>query len=166
MSNNPPQPPTTPNAPVAVKASAAALYDTPQAALKAVREDYLYWTGRVTDTSLQLSLAVIAANWAVFGTVDAILTSFWARLSMMLIVVGLGVSLIAASLMGTFHGRRIDYAESDGDRWNAEFEATAGRRDPWPFTHTIEMLGSWQRLMKTWLPIAAGLAFLIALFRR
>jgi hypothetical protein len=166
MSTPPLTTPPVPNAPLAAKTSTTALYASPQEALKAVREDYLYWTGRVTETSVQLSLAVIGANWAVFGSIDAILTNFWARLSMMLVVVGLGVSLLAASWMGTLHGHRIDYAESDTERWKREFDETMGKRDPWPFTAAIEVIGAWQRLVKTWLPISAGIAFLIALLQR
>lgn len=57
------------------------LYQNPNDALKAVREDYLYWTGKLTDTSWQLSYAIIAANWAVFGSVDKLLGNLWSKLS-------------------------------------------------------------------------------------
>ena len=60
-------------------ARSATLYATPGDGLKAVRDDYLYWTGRLTDSSPQLSFAVIAANWAVFGSVQALLNSPWAK---------------------------------------------------------------------------------------
>src|SRR5947209_1299855 len=63
-----------PSAPVNAVVSGA-LYQSPGEALKAVREDYLYWTEKLTDTSLQLSYAVIAANWAVFGSVDKLLSN-------------------------------------------------------------------------------------------
>lgn len=159
-------PPRQPQSPIATKSTTAALYGTPRDALDAVRTDYLYWTGRVTDTSLQLSFAVIAANWAVFGSIDAVLGNVWAKLSIALVVCSLGVSLVAAHVLGVLHSRRIDYAESDPDRWKREFDTTAGVRDPWPFTGAIESFGFWQRTAKTWLPVAAALLFLIALLSR
>jgi hypothetical protein len=63
------------------------LYQNPNDALKAVREDYLYWTGKLTDTSWQLSYAIIAANWAVFGSVDKLLGNLWSKLSVSLVIV-------------------------------------------------------------------------------
>ncbi len=144
-------------------ASTEALYQSPHDALKAVREDYLYWTGKLTETGLQLSFAVLAANWAVFGSVDAILKNLWSKLSVSLVVIGLGLGVAGAKWMGELHRKRIDYAESDPSRWKKEFDETTGKRDPWPFTAGIESLGSWTREAKTWLPLLAGVFFLIAI---
>lgn len=141
------------------------LYASPAEALKAVCDEYLYWTGKLTDTSLQLSFAVIAANWAVFGSVNQILSSFWSKLSVGLVIVGLGFSLSGAKWMGELHETRIDYAETDPSRWKAEFKDNAGKGD-WPFTGKIVSLGRRMREAKTWIPLIAGLAFLVALFRR
>jgi hypothetical protein len=134
--------------------------------LKAVREDYLYWTGKLTETSLQLAYAVLAANWAVFGSVDKILTNFWSKLSVALVVVGLGLIVAGAKWMGELHQKRIDYAESDPSRWKAEYTEASGKRDPWPFTSVIERVGRVTREAKTWLPLLAGVLFLIALLLR
>lgn len=142
---------------------AGTLYGNAGDGLKAVREDYLYWTGRLTDTSFQLSLAVIAANWAVFGSVPQLLDSTWAKTSLSLVVLSLGLSLLGAKCMGELHRKRIDYAAEDLDRWETECSRALGRRDPWPFTARIERLGRWMRELKTWLPVAAGAAFLTAL---
>jgi hypothetical protein len=166
MPDTPPPFCSQPQAPVPVKTSTGNLYESPTEALKAVRDDYLYWTGRLTDTSLQLSFAVIAANWAAFGSVDAILTSSWAKLSIVLVVLSLGMSVVVAHWMGTLHFKRIVYAESDSDRWKQEYSVAAGKRDPWPFTSTIEQLGRVQRRFKTWLPVGAGISFLIGLLFR
>lgn len=155
-----------PNAPLAAASTTGALYQSPNEALQAVREDYLYWTAKLTDTSLQLSYAVIAANWAAFGSVNELLTSVWSKLSVGLVIVGLGLSLAGAKWMGELHRTRIDYAETNGSRWKAEFTETAGKRDPWPFTRVIESLGRAMREAKTWLPLIAGVLFLIALVRR
>ena len=139
------------------------LYAQGPEALKAVRDDYLYWTGKLTETSVQLSYAVLGANWAVFGSVDGILAHFWSKVSVFLIVLSLALSVLGAKVMGEKHLERINYAEADTERWNAEFTATASKQDPWPFTPAIESLGRWMRRGKTWLPLTAGAAFLLAL---
>jgi hypothetical protein len=125
----------------------------------------MYWTGKLTDTSLQLSFAIIAANWAVFGSVAGVLASFWSKLSIALVIVALGFSLAAAKWMGELLRSRVGYAESDLSRWASEFKATSGKCDPWPFTSAIDSLGWGMRATKTWLPLIAGISFLIALIR-
>ncbi len=153
-----------------VKRSAAVtadgLYKDAHEALQAVRLDYQYWTGKLTDTSLQLSFALIGANWACFGSVDGILAVFWAKVSVALVIVGLVVSVAGARLMGELHCRRIDYAEENLGRWNLEFIETMGKRDPWPFTRAIEWWGRSLRFARTWLPLAAGAAFVLAVVVR
>jgi hypothetical protein len=139
------------------------LYTTPSEALKEVREEYQYWTAKLTDTSLQLSIAVIAANWAAFSSVNQILASFWSKLSIGLVVVAVGFSLVGAKWMGELHRKRIDYAAANPSRWQAEFKDSAVKSDPWPFTRRIVWLGGAMRWAKTWLPLTAGLSFLIAL---
>jgi hypothetical protein len=134
-------------------------------AVKAVHDDYLYWTGRLTDTSLQLSYGVIAANWAAFGSVQGILGSFWSKVSVALVVIGLSLSVAGAKWMGELHGKRVDYA-ADALRWEAEFRANTGKPGPWPFTRQIELSGTLLRSARSWLSLAAGLSFLIALLAR
>ena len=142
-----------------------ALYSDSTDALKAVREDYLYWTGKVTDSSLQLSLAIIAANWAAFGSVQKILSNRWSKFSLGLIIITLGLNLFSAWCIGELHQHRIDYAQKDSDRWDKECAAALSRKGPWPFTSRIEYLGFSLRIVKTWFPLAAGALFLLALFK-
>ncbi len=96
----------------------------------------------------------------------AILTNFWAKLSVLLVVLALGFAVLGSKLIGEQHRDRINYAEADAARWSREFAATAGKRDPWPFTSGIERLASYLRDAKTWLPLSAGVSFVIALFAR
>jgi hypothetical protein len=158
--------PVAPSEPLVSVVTSDSLYESPGEALKAVREDYLYWTEKLTDTSLQLSFAVIAANWAVFGSVDKLLSNFWSRLSLGLVISALLLTVFSAKWMGELHRRQVDHAESDLAQWDAEFKANAGKRVPWPFTIAIERLGRVMREMKAWLPLLAGMAFLIALLYR
>lgn len=151
--------------PVAGASVAVVLYETPNKALVAVREDYHYWSGKLTETSLQFSYAVIAANWAVFGSVDGILKNRWSKLSVALVVVGLGLGMAGAKWLSELHRKRIDYA-AHAERWADEFRKNTGTQSAWPFTNRIERLGRIFRWAKTWLPLAAGLLFLVALLSR
>jgi hypothetical protein len=132
-------------------------------ALEAVRSDFNYWSEKLTDTSLQLSFAVIAANWAVFGSVNKVLENDWAKYSLFLVLLSLGISLAGSKWMSELHRVRYEYAESDPARWEREFTASVGRRVAWPFTDDIERLGRILRLCKTWLPLGGGVLFLAAL---
>jgi hypothetical protein len=140
-----------------------ALYKDADEGLKAVREDYLYWTAKLTDSSFQLSLALIAANWAVFGTVQKILNDAYAKWSLALVIISLALSLFGAKCMGELHLHRINYATGNPGRWESEFSAALGRKDPWPFTKGIEILGRGLREARTWFTLVAGALFLVAL---
>jgi hypothetical protein len=89
------------------------LYDDPQEALKAVIADYQYWTGRLTDSSAQMSYAVIAANWVVFGSVPTILTSIWAKLSLLSVMLSLATSVIGTWLLCEGHKRQGERGDSN-----------------------------------------------------
>ncbi|MDT4289470.1 hypothetical protein RO575_07855 [Methylomonas sp. MO1] len=139
------------------------LYTTPDEALKVLREEYNYWTGRLTDSSFNLSIALIAANWAVFGSVDKILTNHWAKGSIALILLLLGINLIGCKILGEWHDERIKYAEANPNRWHTEFSETFGKSNSWPFSNKIISLSKLLRWCKTWLPLFGGGMFLVAL---
>lgn len=143
----------------------SALYSSSTDGLKAVREDFLYWTGKLTESSFELSLALIAANWAVFGSVQRILNSVWAKSSLFLVILSLALNLVGARWMSELHGSRIEYAAENPTRWEKECAAAFGKVAPWPFTKTIERVGFVMRATKTWLPLIAGSLFLVALFK-
>lgn len=142
------------------------LYDSPKEALGDVKESYLYWTGKLTETSFQLSFALLAANWAIFGSVDGILKNFWSKLSVALVIAGLGLSVAGAKWIGELARARIEYAESNTSRWKEEFDKPRGQGDPWPFTDRIQGLGRSLREVKLWLPLAAGVSFFVAILSR
>lgn len=62
--------------------SDAALYASPAEALKKVSTEYEYWSGKLTETSLQMCYALIAANWVVFGSMNGSLSNIWTKLSL------------------------------------------------------------------------------------
>jgi hypothetical protein len=152
---NPPPPPAAPPSLVGGAVTAA----------EALRTNFDYWTGKLTETSVQLSYAVLGANWAVFGKVDTILRSNWSKMWILCVVASLSSTVIGAKIMGERHRRRLDYADEDTGRWEKEFQATKNRRDPWPYTLQIESRGAKLRFAKTWLPFLAGPLFFVALLR-
>lgn len=154
-----------PKAPEVGASSTSVLYPTASDALKAVHAGYHYWTGKLTEMSLQLSYAVIAANWVVFGSVDGILKSRWSKLSVALVVGNLGLSVAGARWLGELLRKRVLYA-GNAERWEAEFKANSGTQSEWPSTQGMQRLSRVFREVRTWLSLAAGLFFLIALLSR
>jgi hypothetical protein len=139
------------------------LYASPADAQKQVREDYLYWTGRLADSSFQLSFALIAGNWAAFGSLERIMSNNWAKLSLALVILALAASLLGAYVLGQLHNKQLAYANENPERWVEEYKQCSGS-NPWPFTKKIVTIGWLLRQVKTWLPLASGVCFLIALF--
>ena len=138
-----------------------ALYATPEEALKKVVTEFEYWSGRLTEASLQLCYAVIAANWLVFGTVSGILQSFCAKLSLTLVLAALATNIIGAWIMSDSMRNRIDYGEADGGRWAGEYTQVSGKADPWPFTQSMINMGIWTRRIKALFTLGGGLAWLV-----
>ena len=143
---------------------ATGLYENPQAALKLIQDDYHYWTGKLTDSSFALSLAVIGANWAAFGSIDKVLNNTCAEISIAAVILSLVFSLIGNWYLGGLLRKRIAYAEQDAARWHQEFTENAGKSTPWPSTEWIERLAAGFRFLRTFLPVIGGVFFLIAFF--
>jgi hypothetical protein len=141
------------------------LYPTVADALKAVRDDYDYWTGKLTESSFALSLAIIAANWAAFPSVDTIRKHGWSKASIAAVVLNLVVNVLGAFVLGELHRRQVIYAEGNPARWEEEFESYGGWKNPWPFTACIEWWAAASRCCRVFLPLAGGVLFLIALYR-
>jgi hypothetical protein len=158
--------PVQQNAAADAERQASALYGSPSDGLKSVQNDFLYWTGKLTDSSFELSIALVAANWAAFGSVDKILNNTLAKMSLAVVMLCLLLALLGAKWMSELHRKRVIYASSDTKRWQQECSESLGRpRDPWPFTTKIERLGRTLREIKVWLPAFGWLLFLIALLR-
>jgi hypothetical protein len=141
------------------------LYKTPSDAMTALTEGYKTWTRRLTETSLQLSYAVLAANWTVFGSVNNILGNFYAKASVLLVVLSLASNVVVAGWMGRQHRQLIEGAQKEAGQWQQKFKDTADKKDPFPFTAAIENAAGWLRILKVWLPLLAGVAFFVALLR-
>jgi hypothetical protein len=136
-------------------------YANPSAALKEVGEAFNAWSANLASTSLQMCYALVAANWLVYGSMKAIISSRWSILSLLSVFVALAVNLATSFVMTELHRCRYKYAEDVPDRWVSEFNKYSGTSDPWPYTATIEAVGLVTRLMKLLLPVVGGLFLLV-----
>jgi hypothetical protein len=148
---------TTPNP----ESGRKGVYADPAAALKAVIDDYLYWTGRLTETSAQMSYAVIAGNWIVFGSVSTILSSPWSKFSLLCVMLSLATSVIGTWLLSECHRRQAEYGDCDPVRWECEFKQFASTKSPWPFTRSIEQIGLLSRFLKAAFVLLGSLLLVI-----
>jgi len=139
------------------------VYSTPAEATKAIQERYNYWTGKLNDVSLQLSFAVIAANWAVFKTTDGAIRNGWSRISIGIAIVGIAANLLATGWLGDALGDRVGYAESDLGRWESEYRTNTGEKTQWPYTDQIVARAKSARRIRIWIPIVGGFFLLIGL---
>jgi hypothetical protein len=145
-------------------ASANTLYKDPQEALKVLQDGYLYWTGKLTESSFALSFAVIGANWAVFGSVDRVFSNPWSEVSIGTVILNLVLNLFGYWMLGGMLRKRLVYAQEDPKRWEKEFREEYGKSTPWPSTSRIDRWAGALRSVRTFLPAIGGACFLIALF--
>jgi hypothetical protein len=142
-------------------ASDDTLYKSPGEALKKVSSEFEYWSGKLTETSLQMCYAVIAANWVVFGSLNGILNNPWAKWSLVMVIFALAVNIIGARLLSNLLRKRVAYGETDSVRWKQEYAQFSTTDSPWPFTGEIEDTGRWMMNIKAGFTLLAG-ALLIA----
>lgn len=126
-------------------------------------EGFNDWSASISSYGMQAAYSVIAANWAVYGSANAIITNYWARTSMALVITFIGVNLFLTWRMTVQYQRRLKYADDDKDRWHNEFNHGEDASSAWPYTSSIQSLGASMRLLKTWAPIGAGLIFVMGL---
>jgi hypothetical protein len=137
------------------------LFSTPADALKKVSSEYEYWSGRLTETSLQMCYALIAANWVVFGSVNGILANVWAKASLLMVLLALAANIVGAWLLSEKLRERVEYGEEDGPRWQREFDEFTSTSCPWPFTGLIEKIGRRMRMIKAGFTLVAGALLMI-----
>jgi hypothetical protein len=150
----------TPVPPSSQGPTAAGLYESPQEALQKVTSEFEYWTGKLTETSLQMCYALIGANWVIFGSVNGILGSRWAKASIVLVLLALASNVIGAWLLSAMLRSRISYGEGHTKEWADEFKDAVGKDVPWPFTDAIETTGAWMRRIKAAFTLISGLCLI------
>jgi hypothetical protein len=137
------------------------LFKAPAEAAKAVSTSYDYWSGNLTTSSLQMNYALIGANWIIFGSVNGILGSPWAKWSMLFVLFALVVNVLGSWILSEVLRNRIDYGEENYPRWSAEFEEARGKKSPWPFTSAIDNIGRGMRWVKASLTLASGMCLIV-----
>ncbi len=131
---------------------------------KEVNEYYKVWTGMLTNRSIELSFAIIAANWAVHGNANAILSNGWSKSSIIIILLFFGVNLIVSYIIGELLRIRCSDAASNRAKWEKEYQDEMIRPPYWPFTKSITYLGLFLRVLKLLAPSIASICFLLSLF--
>jgi uncharacterized membrane protein YagU involved in acid resistance len=140
------------------------LFNSPNEALKDVQGYFQGWTKALTQTSFQLSFAVIAANWAAFGSVSEIMRNPFSKLSVALIVLGMGVNLLASWHLCNSLESRIHEAEACPEKWYFEFEKAVGKSNDFPHSPKTVLLARRLRIIKAWFPVIAGILFIAAIY--
>lgn len=137
-------------------------------------DSYNAWSAGLGTYSVQAVYALIAANWAVHTNASGILGNVFAKFSIIVAVVFLGLNILATGLISRLCNKRVEHSE-DCDRWDREFketqdipEGTTGKRKKelkaWPYTSLIQNVGSFIRILKIWAPVLAGVLFILSLF--
>jgi hypothetical protein len=137
------------------------LYADPDDALKKVQDGYEYWSGRLTETSLQMCYGLIGANWLVFGSVNGILHSRWAEWSLLMVLLALGSNVIGAWTLSELLRKRVRYGESHGEKWAKEYKESTGKPVAWPFTDRIQNTGKYMRWIKATFTLASGALLIV-----
>jgi hypothetical protein len=132
------------------------LFSSSSEALKKVCSEYEYWSGKLTETSLQMCYALIGANWVVFGSLNGILGNLWAKWSLLMVILALATNILGAWILSESLRKQVEYGEADKVRWESEFDRFSAISCPWPFTDSIEKTGRWMRIMKATFTLVAG----------
>lgn len=143
-----------------IATACAGVHESPQKALAKVGTEFEYWSGKLTDTSLQMCYALIGANWVVFGGVGQILRNNCAKLSLLMVMLTLAINVIGSWFLSESIRKRFEWAESHDAEWRAKFEEAKGKRDSFPFLPRHERVGLIVRQIKGLFPLIGG-AFLI-----
>lgn len=139
-------------------------FETAGEAAKELFDGFNDWCGALSSYSIQVAYAILAANWAVHGTANAIWNNIFAKLSMALVILFLGLHLLGIRWMALLYKNRSEYANTNKQRWEEEFHDLEKINSPWPYTECIQKLGLCLRILKTWAPVIGGALFILSLF--
>lgn len=135
-------------------------------AAKEIYDGFNAWSSLLTTRSIEVSFAIVAANWAVHGSKNDILHNFYSKWSLIIVIIFFGVNLLGTLLMTKLHDDRCHYIDENKIRWDKEYTQAAAEPSPWPYTNGIELLGAFLRVFKGWVPVIAGVLFVISLFTK
>ena len=133
-------------------------------ATKELHEQFNDWSAAVPKYGLQVALALIAANWAIYGGRAVILSNPLSKWSIAVAVLYLGFNLAGVWWMTRQYDKRKIYADEDVGRWKREYAASVGVTTHWPYTRAIDNFGGLMRYVHTFAPLLSGLLLLVSLF--
>lgn len=139
-------------------------YESPAAGLKDLASAYDYWTGKITDSSLQLCLAIVAGNWAVHQNRAALLQNKFALVSLSLVLTALMVNLVGAFVMARLNRKHFYTSQANRRDWIEQWRAAERTPMEWPFTHQIGFWGYAFTIAKVAIVLIAGLCLVIGAF--
>ncbi len=105
--------------------------------------------------------ALIGANWAIFTSINGILASFWAKWSIVLVLLALTVGVLGSWVLSELMRSQISRAESNYGGWAKEFAEAKGTSDPWPFSEGMEITGKLMRWTRSTFVLASGIFLII-----
>lgn len=152
--------PSAPTAPTKTRRFATAGDGT-----KDLYEGYNAWTSGLAKHALQVTFALIGANWALYGTQAGILSNGWATASLFIAVGYLVLQLGLMLTMAIWHFCQHEYAEANRSRWEEEFNAAADTKSDWPYTKSIIRLGKFTPWLNLCAPALSGVLLFGSAFK-
>jgi hypothetical protein len=105
--------------------------------------------------------ALIGANWVIFGSVNGVLHSNWAKASLVMVMIALGSNVIAALMLSELLNKQMKYGESHCDIWAEKYKNSIGKDVAWPFTDAIQNTGRNMRWIKGTFTILGGIFLVV-----
>ena len=139
-------------------------FQEPGDATRELFEGFNDWSSSLKSYGLQAAYALIAANWAMHGVTDTILSNSWAKWSMVIAVGYIGIHLALAGWMTCLCRRRCTYADADKRRWRIEYNVYETQGSPWPYTQWIQWLGGSIRFLHVVGPLTSGALLIASMF--
>jgi hypothetical protein len=139
-------------------------FNSPGDGAKELQEGFNAWCSILTKHSIEATLAIIAANWAVYGNTEVILDNIWSKWSLIVAVTFLGLNLVGTGWMTFLYNKHRRYADENKIRWKNLYEEADNKTTPWPYTHLIQAVGSISRFLKVIMPFMATTFFIVSLF--
>lgn len=150
---------------MSASSSASRRLSSASAAALELHQHWGEWSAALGKFALQASFALMAANWAIHGSQRGILANDFAKWSMAIGFIYLGVLLALIAIQVHLLKERHSYADSDRDRWQQEFDRdSVNVGSAWPYTLKIDFVGDLMRYLHITAPLAMGVLLLVSVF--
>jgi hypothetical protein len=133
-------------------------------AAKEVHTAYNDWTSSLGKHGLQLTFALMAANWALHGTTKSILDDWLSTASMLIALAYLTAFLSLTYWLVHEHRKCHDRTDADKVSWAKEFQESASSKSSWPYTKRCETLGDTLHFLHFAAPVSCGALLVMSVF--